>query len=555
MARSLWLTNGLIGFRVSDSGGPIGPAFAFDSWESEGTDRLRPLPHPLASAPKIDGKAVDWPLAEARLDPKGLSLAWPEKSLGTAKVSRKLEIPPQSTHVVESYLVRSKTPPMIATDQKEGGTEWTVRRIDDVTTVVGTHQLGVDEVAGDSRPDLPTISIDGPHEDQSAVATMLRYLSQSHAVSLRMPPGPFGLSNGKYGGRVFWDSDAWMFPALLFLAPERARIVPAYRLASLPAARAEYRLWADRSGLKPVPGAAKFPWEGGRNGRENAPAESERQHHISATVLFWLRQAAAQGLVEQLALREAEESVGKFLAQRAQKRPDGRWTLKGVMSPDEFATVDDDLYTNLATEAALGPEWQGKFYRPRDATTFLSYTGDRLRGHKQAAALLAVWPLQDPQAEQEATRMLARFKGSTTPNGPAMTLSLVALIEARHGDPETAYQTWHESWKRYTHGPHQQFSEAPNGRSTYFLTGAGGCINAVMYGFLGVRVDSKPQPGASWSLQTRTGAWVSVRPRLPEAWKSVTVDPFVVDGRRFVLTATADRATVLAKLPGNLPRN
>ncbi|MCW5939553.1 MAG: hypothetical protein KF884_01505 [Fimbriimonadaceae bacterium] len=555
VARSLWLTNGLIGFRVSEAGGPIGPAFTAEDWEEEGTDRLRRRPHPLASVPIINGKTLAWPLAEARLDPDGLSLAWPEKPAGAAQVSRTLEIRPQSMRVLERFLVRSKTPPKIETDPVAAGTEWEVDRENDLTTVVGNHSLGIDVVADASRPVLPTIKIDGPSEDQSAVETMLRYLALSHEPSLKMPPGPFGLSNDKYGGRVFWDSDAWMFPALLFLAPERARIVPRYRLEKLEAARIEYQLWAEKTGLIPILGAAKFPWEGGRDGRENAPAESERQHHISATVLFWLRQAAAQGLVDRLALKEAEESVGKFLAQRAEQRPDGQWTLKDVMSPDEFATVDDDLYTNVATEAALGPKWRGKFYRPRDATTFLSYTGDRLKGHKQAAALLAVWPLQDRRAEQEATKMLARFKGSTTPNGPAMTLCLQALVEARYDDPETAYQTWKESWKKYTHGPHLQFSEAPNGRSTYFLTGAGGCLNAVLYGFLGVRVDSKPQGGASWSLQTRTGEWVSVRPRLPRAWKSVTVDPFVVDGKRFVLTATADRTRLEPKLPGNLLRN
>jgi hypothetical protein len=222
------------------------------------------------------------------------------------------------------------------------------------------------------------------------------------------------------------------------------------------------------------------------------------------------------------------------------------------MSPDEFATIDDDLYTNIATERALGTPWRGRFYRPRDGTTFLTYTGDRLKGYKQTAALLAVWPLQDAEAEREASLMLDRFAGKSTPNGPAMTLSVEALVEARHRDPERAYQVWRESWRRYTHGPHLQFGESPSGRNTYFLTGAAGCLNTVLYGFLGVRVDDRPDSGASWSRQTRQGSWVSIRPRLPEAWKSVVVDPFVVDGRTYVLRAEGGKASVEPKLPGNL---
>jgi hypothetical protein len=564
VARALWLTNGFVGLRFDDQGFGIGPVFSTDEWALEGTDRLRPLPNTVQARVFVEGRPLTWPLTLSVNLPHKSAVSWPRREQHGVVASRTVELTEGRPEVVETIVVT--TARAVSLTVRPGPTGVRCKATDSAgrttpvdepssfqggVTVECRSSFGDPRPSRAERPALPAIRIEGPAQDQAAVNAMLEALARSHDPGLDVPPGPFGLSNAKYGGRVFWDSDAWMFPALMFLAPERAAVVTEFRTSRLPAARLEYQEWAARAGKPVVPGAAKYPWEAGPDGRENAPAESERQHHVSATVAFWARQAALAGVVPAPQVRRLVEEVGKFLLQRAERRPDGKWTFRGVMSPDEFATVDDDLYTNLVAERVLGPKWQGRFYRPRDATTFLTYTGDRLRGYKQAAALLAVWPLQEPQAEDEALAMLDRFAGKTVPNGPAMSLSIEALVRARFDDPERAYEVWLESWRRYTHGPHLQFSESPSGRNTYFLTGAGGCVNALLYGFVGLRLDSRPAPGAPWSRQLASGAWVSLKPRLPKAWRSVTVEPFVFDGQRHVLTVRTGAVKIQPQPPGN----
>jgi trehalose/maltose hydrolase-like predicted phosphorylase len=50
--------------------------------------------------------------------------------------------------------------------------------------------------------------------------------------------GPSGLSSDGYAGMAFWDSDIWMFPAILATHPDIARAAVDYRFNTLQAGRA-----------------------------------------------------------------------------------------------------------------------------------------------------------------------------------------------------------------------------------------------------------------------------------------------------------------------------
>jgi hypothetical protein len=82
------------------------------------------------------------------------------------------------------------------------------------------------------------------------------------------------------------------------------------------------------------------------------------------------------------------------------------------------------------------------------------------------------------------------------------------------------------------------FSEKRARPTTYFTTGAAGCLQTVLYGFLGFRIDSKKDPKAAWTKQLKAGYWLSVTPHLPKAWRSVKLKNFEVLGTRYTLTAT-----------------
>ena len=111
--------------------------------------------------------------------------------------------------------------------------------------------------------------------------------------------------------------------------------------------------------------------------------------------------------------------------------------IKGTMSPDENHIGDNDLYTNLlAMWLTNGRKWPATptYKLPKDATSFLTYDNDPVKGYKQAAAVLACYPLQYPPAEAQTKVMLERFAPKVNANGPAMTDSIHAsALGARSG--------------------------------------------------------------------------------------------------------------------------
>ncbi|MDV7396091.1 hypothetical protein RZS08_32160, partial [Arthrospira platensis SPKY1] len=66
------------------------------------------------------------------------------------------------------------------------------------------------------------IEVSQPAVQQLVNACVYHLYSQSRAgMSLAM--GPCGISGDGYLGRVFWDADLWVFPALALLQPDLAK--------------------------------------------------------------------------------------------------------------------------------------------------------------------------------------------------------------------------------------------------------------------------------------------------------------------------------------------
>ncbi len=398
-----------------------------------------------------------------------------------------------------------------------------------------------------SRFDNVDIEIDGPVEDQQAVRSFIFYLRSAIDPRAGMSVSPYGLSSSTYNGHVFWDADTWVFPALALLDPDRATAILTYRRQMQHAAQLNAKAYFKQSsaaGTLGVTDACKYPWESSVSGKETAPGESKREEHISGDVAWAQHQGEALGLVT--GSRGVVTQVGNYYRLRSSLTRDERQLL-AVMSPDENHIGDNDLYTNLLAQWCMnGGKFEGptKFHLPKDAESFLTYDGDSIRGYKQAAAVLSIYPLQYPPAEAQAHVMMNRFSDKVTKNGPAMTDSIHALIWARIGETEKAYETWHKSWKPFVFGPFMQFSEKRSRPATYFVTGAAGSLQTVLYGFLGIRIDSQQASGSLWSKHLPTGEWLSIKPNLPTAWKSVKLKGFTLLGERYTLTATHASATV-----------
>ena len=368
------------------------------------------------------------------------------------------------------------------------------------------------------------------------------------------------LSTSRYNGHVFWDADIWVLPVLALIAPEAARSIPQYRIDRVAQARENFQAWIENGrptytaklgapAIRPTSGMM-FPWESSVSGKETQPSDSRFQHHISGSVAFALDQAAALGLVDAKVVQQVVDGVANFYKHRMERNTDGTFSLKGTMSPDENALCDNDFYTNLTAQWCLnGGNFTNnnatpKLKLPRDEKSFLTYDRDMLISYKQAAAVLSIYPLQYPEAEKQARTLMERFEPKVPPNGPAMSDSIHALIWSRLGERERAYQEWRDSWQDFTSHPLMLFSEKRVSSETYFITGAAGCLQTVIYGFLGFRIDATPQPGAAWSAPLRNGRVLSIKPNLPPAWKKVTFRDFWVLGQRYTVEATHKKTTV-----------
>jgi beta-phosphoglucomutase family hydrolase len=173
-----------------------------------------------------------------------------------------------------------------------------------------------------------------------------------------------GLHGEGYRGHVFWD-ELFVLPYLNFRFPELTRELLLYRYRRLPAAR---RL-ASAAGRR----GAQYPWQSGSDGREETPTQffnplsgrwmadhSQRQHHVSLAIGYELWQYyQVTGDLEFLSLHGGEmlTEIARFWASLAELDPDsGRWSIRGVMGPDEFhdgypdrpgTGVDDNAYTNV----------------------------------------------------------------------------------------------------------------------------------------------------------------------------------------------------------------
>ncbi len=389
------------------------------------------------------------------------------------------------------------------------------------------------------------IQIDGPAEDQQTVRSFMYYLQSSIHPDGGMSISPFGLSNQMYNGHVFWDADIWVFPALALIDPAGAKAIADYRIARV---NSKFRPFGPDNRINNhLKAPARYPWESSVSGKETISGPSEKEIHISGDVAWMLAQASSLGLADEAVSWDAGRRIQDFFQETAIPKPitDG-WELHGVMSPDENHTGDNDLYTNLLAQWLLnGCTWTPAsqrpmipYHLPHDATSFLTYDNDTVKSYKQAAAVLSIYPLQYPPAEKEAKVMMDRFADKVIKNGPAMSDSVHALIWARLGEIDKAYDTWRQSWQPFTNQRLMLFSEKRNKPTTYFTTGAAGSLQTVLFGFLGFRLDSVEEQGAAWSTKLEGNSWLSIKPNLPPKWKSVKFTNFAVLGHHYTLTAT-----------------
>ena len=143
-------------------------------------------------------------------------------------------------------------------------------------SAAAARALGYDAIAARSAASWrkrweTDIEIDGDPSLQRVVRSMLFYLlcSADSGTALAIPP--MGLSSAGYYGHVFWDSDTWMFPALVLTHPDIAHSLVDFRARTVNAARANARANGFRG--------AQYPWEADDRGNETTPHFAAQNAH------------------------------------------------------------------------------------------------------------------------------------------------------------------------------------------------------------------------------------------------------------------------------------
>jgi trehalose/maltose hydrolase-like predicted phosphorylase len=140
----------------------------------------------------------------------------------------------------------------------------------------------------------------------------------------------------------------------------------------------------------------------------------------------------------------------------------------------------------------------------------LEYDGYDGRMIKQADVNLLAYPLGVVTDSERILNDLEYYESRIDMiNGPAMTFSIFAIQYARLGLRKKAMEMFHRAYQPNIRSPFGVFAETPTSNNPYFMTGAGGLLQAVIFGFGGLEI-------------TDDGV-VQRESVLPQGWRSLTI--------------------------------
>ncbi|RYD69806.1 MAG: glycoside hydrolase family 65 protein, partial [Sphingobacteriales bacterium] len=368
------------------------------------------------------------------------------------------------------------------------------------------------------------IIIDGDSQAQQDVRSMLYHLTSFSRAGTSYSLSPMGLSGLGYNGHVFWDTDIWMFPALLVLHPEIAKSLIEYRFERLEPARKN----AFSHGFK----GAMYPWESADSGVEETPVwalSGPFEHHISADVALaaWNYYCVTQ---DKEWLKEKGwpilSQTAEFWASRVERNGPNQFDIKNVVAADEWAeNVDNNAFTNAAAKlnlknanlaaAVLGLPQNIDWTLVENNIPVLKFPDGVTKEHatykgegiKQGDVNLLAYPLKTITDKNQILKDLAYYETRIPDEGtPAMTHAIFALLYARTGNVEKAHKYFNEAYLPNLNPPFRVIAETKGGTNPYFATGAGGVLQSVLMGFGGLDITNK--------------GIVQIPSVLPSKWKS-----------------------------------
>ncbi|OAL27850.1 hypothetical protein AYO22_03195 [Fonsecaea multimorphosa] len=342
----------------------------------------------------------------------------------------------------------------------------------------------------------------------------------SHSISVG------GLGSDSYAGQVFWDAEVWMQPGLVAAFPSAAQGIANYRLERFQQAKENIgtKFVSSKRNFTFSDAAAIFPWTSGRFGNCTATGPCwDYEYHLNGDIglefiNLWI--SSGDTAMFQENLWPIYDSLATMYSEILE-RNGSHWVLLNMTDPDEYANhVDNGGFTMalISTHLDYANQFRSMFNstpnatwttmaqnvligRDQDADVTLEYTG--MNGTtvvKQADVILNTFPLSftgQNYTSNDSLSDLDYYAAQQSVDGPAMTYAIFSIIANQISPSGCSSYTYQQySTQPYIRGPWFQFSEQlvddwnQNGGThpAYpFLTGHGGALQVVLFGYLGFR--------------------------------------------------------------------
>lgn len=249
-------------------------------------------------------------------------------------------------------------------------------------------------------------------------------------------------------------------------------------------------------------------------------------------------------------------SVAEFWVSRAVADDTG-YHIRTVIPPDEYPEkgVNDSIYTNYAAKEALefaveltdllgtspDPRWSevasGLVILYNETSQMHPEYAGYKWGQKIKQADVVLLPLalgmqMDPQVQLSDLEYYSKL---TDIAGPAMTWGVHATGYLRAGKRDIAASNFDQSFAN-VRWPFYVWSETPFGGATNFITGAGGFLQTVIFGYTGVRIEKD---------------YLEIGPTLPEDTKYAKLHGLHYHGS--TITVSFDDQWTTVELDGGPP--
>lgn len=208
--------------------------------------------------------------------------------------------------------------------------------------------------------DIARIQVEGLTEEEEAAVCFAQYhiagMTPWHTNESSIAAK--GLTGEGYKGHVFWDTEIFLFPMLLYLYPQEAKRLLEFRYHGLDGARKKARDY----GFK----GAMFPWEAAKSGEEETPLYAAlnihtgkankvwsgiKEYHVTADIAYAVEQyhraTGDRQFMEECGYEIVFEAARFWVSCAKWEEKRQKYGIFDVIGPDEYTEhVDNNAYTN-----------------------------------------------------------------------------------------------------------------------------------------------------------------------------------------------------------------